>query len=101
MMNGAKTKDALGSEATVAVGREMEEWVGPGVDEKAASLENAASATDKKEEAILEACRKRDLCALRQLAESPGGFLSDAIRQQACECPSDGVGCTVLRLTLS
>ncbi|KAA8635877.1 hypothetical protein SMACR_01716 [Sordaria macrospora] len=37
----------------------------------------------EKEEAILKACKQRDLTKLRALAESHGGFLSDEIRQQA------------------
>ncbi|KAK3688140.1 rab-GTPase-TBC domain-containing protein [Podospora appendiculata] len=36
-----------------------------------------------REHAILEACRWRDLRGLRALAEQPGGFLTDNIRQQA------------------
>ncbi|KAK3398661.1 rab-GTPase-TBC domain-containing protein [Sordaria brevicollis] len=37
----------------------------------------------EKEEAILKACKRRDLTKLRELAESQGGFLNDEIRQQA------------------
>jgi hypothetical protein len=48
--------------------------------EKTAS--HAASQHDK-ESAILEACRWRNLDALRALAESPGGFITDKTRQQA------------------
>lgn len=39
-----------------------------------------------KEHAILDACRWKNLDALRSLAESPGGFLTDRVRQQACKC---------------
>lgn len=39
----------------------------------------------EKEEAILKACKQRDLTKLRALAESHGGFLNDEIRQQACK----------------
>lgn len=39
----------------------------------------------EKEEAILRACKQRDLIKLRELAESQGGFLNDEIRQQACK----------------
>lgn len=46
---------------------------------------NHNDATSEKERAILEACRWRNLGDLRALAESPGGFLTDEIRQQACE----------------
>ena len=44
-----------------------------------------ASSHSEKEEAILKACQWRDLEALKVLAESPGGFMTDAIRQQACK----------------
>lgn len=37
----------------------------------------------EKEEAVLKACKQRDLTKLRELAESQGGFLNDEIRQQA------------------
>ncbi|KAK4231289.1 rab-GTPase-TBC domain-containing protein [Podospora fimiseda] len=40
-------------------------------------------ALDEKKAAILEACKLRDLAALTALAESSGGFLTDAIRQEA------------------
>jgi hypothetical protein len=66
----------------------MEESTEPSLDEKTVmhnGTADAADATDKKREAILEACRQRDLDSLRALAESPGGFLADDIRQQACE----------------
>ncbi len=42
----------------------------------------------RKKATILEACRTGDLDSLRALAESPGGFLADSIRQQACKCRS-------------
>ena len=38
----------------------------------------------EKEEAILKACKVRDLAKLRELSESQGGFLNDEIRQKAC-----------------
>jgi transposase len=57
----------------------------PGLDKKTANHSNATNTADKKKEEILEACRRRDLSALRALAESPGGFLTDSIRQQACK----------------
>ncbi|KAL2132792.1 hypothetical protein VTI74DRAFT_3386 [Chaetomium olivicolor] len=53
------------------------------LDEKAANHNGSAGAVDIKKEAILEACRQRDSVALRALAESKGGFLTDALRQQA------------------
>lgn len=58
------------------------------VDGDAALLEKTASHANshsEKEEAILRACKWRDLEALQTLAESPGGFLTDDIRQQACK----------------
>lgn len=55
------------------------------IDEKAAILEKSRHANDEKKEAILEACRTRDLDALTALAESRGGFLTDSLRQQACK----------------
>lgn len=63
----------------------MEEPTEPSLDEKTIKLNGTTDATDKKKDAILEACRQRDLGALRALAESPGGFLTDDIRQQACK----------------
>lgn len=53
--------------------------------EKVASLEKSQHANDEKKEAILEACRTRDLDTLTALAESRGGFLTDSLRQQACK----------------
>ncbi|KAL2120507.1 hypothetical protein VTJ04DRAFT_4534 [Mycothermus thermophilus] len=38
---------------------------------------------ERQKEAILQACRNRDLDALRDLAESRGGFLTDELRAQA------------------
>jgi hypothetical protein len=64
----------------------MEEPIEPSLDEKTASHNDAAHADDEKKKAILEACSQRDLDALRALAESRGGFLTDSIRQQACKC---------------
>jgi TBC1 domain family member 20 len=63
----------------------MEESTEPVLDEKTVGHNGTADAADKKREAILEACGQRDLGALRALAESPGGFLTDDIRQQACK----------------
>lgn len=42
---------------------------------------------EKKAQAILDACNCKNLGDLRVLAESPGGFLTDSLRQQACEYP--------------
>jgi hypothetical protein len=58
------------------------------VDGDAALLETTvshASSHSEKEEVILRACKWRDLDSLKALAESPGGFLTDDIRQQACK----------------
>ncbi|KAK3306629.1 rab-GTPase-TBC domain-containing protein [Chaetomium strumarium] len=55
----------------------------PSRDKKTANHSNTTSTADKKKEELLEACRRRDLSALRALAESRGGFLADSIRQQA------------------
>ncbi|KAL2189526.1 hypothetical protein L209DRAFT_769652 [Thermothelomyces heterothallicus CBS 203.75] len=64
----------------------MEEPLEPSHDEKSTSRDNSAHGADRKKEVILKACSSRDLDALRALAESPGGFLTDSIRQQACKC---------------
>lgn len=37
-----------------------------------------------KEDEILDACRRRDIEELQSLAELPGGFVTDELRQQAC-----------------
>ena len=58
----------------------------PSLDEKGVNHKSATHATDEKKKAILEACSQRDLDALRALAQSPGGFLADSIRQRACKC---------------
>ncbi|KAK0629773.1 rab-GTPase-TBC domain-containing protein [Bombardia bombarda] len=47
------------------------------------ALLEKASEDRGKEHAILEACRWRNLGDLRALAESPGGLLTDSLRQQA------------------
>lgn len=41
--------------------------------------------TPLKQDEILDACRRRDIAELQRLADAPGGFLSDELRQQACE----------------
>ncbi|KAL1838354.1 hypothetical protein VTJ49DRAFT_2785 [Mycothermus thermophilus] len=43
----------------------------------------AVDHNDGKKATILGACKNRDLEALRELAESPGGFLTDTLREQA------------------
>ncbi|KAK4666901.1 GTPase-activating protein gyp8 [Podospora pseudopauciseta] len=51
------------------------------IDEKPPDPKDEAAEQKKKE--ILKACKTRDFAALRTLAASPGGFLTDTIRQQA------------------
>lgn len=41
----------------------------------------------KKANKILDACRYRDVAQLKELALSEGGFLSDGLREEACEQP--------------
>jgi hypothetical protein len=38
---------------------------------------------------IIDACRRRDIEGLQALAESPGGFIRDDLRQHACEFCDD------------
>lgn len=38
-----------------------------------------------KEDEVLDACTRRDIEHLQALALSPGGFVTDELRQQACE----------------
>ena len=63
----------------------MEEPTESSLNEKTVTHNGTADAADKKRAAILEACSQRDLDSLRALAESPGGFLADDIREQACK----------------
>lgn len=68
----------------------MEEPLEPALDEKTPNHSHKPDddvSNASKKEAILKACEDRDLAALRELAESPGGFLADSIRQKACKCP--------------
>lgn len=51
----------------------------PGAAESNAQLE------ELKAQEIVDACRRRDIEGLQALAESPGGFIRDGLRQQACE----------------
>ncbi|KAK5653858.1 hypothetical protein OQA88_7782 [Cercophora sp. LCS_1] len=51
---------------------------------------NHLDAGNEKERAILEACKWRNLDALRALAESSGGFLTDNLRQQASQANEAG-----------
>lgn len=44
-----------------------------------------AQLEESKAQEIVEACRRRDIEGLQALAESPGGFIRDDLRQQACE----------------
>lgn len=52
-----------------------------GTDEKEAS---SIDASKTKAELIVEACKWRNISELRELAISPGGFLTDELRRQAC-----------------
>ncbi|KAK4126345.1 hypothetical protein N657DRAFT_662605 [Parathielavia appendiculata] len=61
----------------------MDDSIEPSHDEKTANENGLSDAEDDKKDFILEACRQRDLDALRIIAQSPGGFLTDSIRQQA------------------
>lgn len=40
-----------------------------------------------KEARIVDACERWDVQKLQALAESPGGFLTDEVRQDACKLP--------------
>jgi hypothetical protein len=51
----------------------------------ASSAENGSLEESAKRIAILDACKNRDLEALRDLAISEGGLLSDTIRHEACK----------------
>lgn len=42
--------------------------------------------TDK-EARIVDACERWDIQELQALAQSPGGFLTDELRQDACQLP--------------
>jgi hypothetical protein len=64
----------------------MEDPIEPSLDEKTAHYSGTSDAAeDKRKGIILQACRQRDLDALRDIAQSSGGFLTDTIRQQACK----------------
>lgn len=39
----------------------------------------------QKEDEVLDACERRDVKQLQALAQSRGGFVTDELRQQACE----------------
>ncbi|ROW05668.1 hypothetical protein VMCG_05271 [Cytospora schulzeri] len=52
----------------------------PVIDKEAEAKAQIYSA---KRDKILDACRRRDIEELQSLAESPGGFLTDGLRQQA------------------
>ncbi|KAK4181886.1 putative TBC1 domain family member 20 [Triangularia setosa] len=68
----------LGPEAEPADEKPIDEKP---IDEKTTNRKDEA--VERKKRAILEACKTRDFAALRALAASPGGFLTDTIRQQA------------------
>jgi hypothetical protein len=47
--------------------------------------ESTAQLEEAKAHKITEACRRRDIEGLQALAESPGGFIRNELRQQACK----------------
>jgi hypothetical protein len=47
---------------------------------------------DAKATAILEACKWKDVEALRAFATSEGGLISDDVRRQACSCHPERSG---------
>lgn len=47
--------------------------------------QNSAADTEAKVDRITQACRDRDLCALRELAAAEGGLINDDLRRTACE----------------
>lgn len=49
------------------------------------ATESNAQLEEFKAQEIVDACRRRDIEGLQALAESPGGFIRDELRQQACE----------------
>lgn len=59
----------------------------PQVEESPADAESRhASGTDRSESArILDACERKDIDELRDMAIAPGGFLSDPLRSRACK----------------
>lgn len=52
---------------------------------QAEGTDSNARLEELKAQEIIDACRRRDIEALQALAESPGGFIRDELRQQACE----------------
>jgi hypothetical protein len=44
-------------------------------------------ATSEKTGKILDACKRKDVARLCELAESPAGLVSDALRREACKYP--------------
>ncbi len=57
----------------------------------ASSEASEESIDHEKELLILDACRWRNLDQLRALSESPGGFLTDDLRREACKEPVIGL----------
>lgn len=52
-------------------------------------VDENASTRDYKQTRILDACSRKNIHVLQFLAVSRGGFLSDAIRRQACKFPAE------------
>lgn len=67
---------------------EDEEIASLAADETKPRDDDEAELRKAKAQVILDACQRRDLDALRDLAISDGGFLSDTLRQRACELTS-------------
>lgn len=64
---------------------EKEAWDGPQPSQPSLDEGEPQPRRDPKEDVILDACRRRDIAELQFLAESPGGFLTDQLREEACE----------------
>ena len=61
----------------------MDGYDEPTLVEKTAGSEDTT--VSDRERAIIDACKWRNLEQLRIIAESPGGFLTDNLRQLACK----------------
>lgn len=74
----------------ISIMDEDEKFDGPSAVEKTDMLDKAGvfeyDKISEREHEILEACRLGDLEKLRDIAESPGGFMMDRLRQSACKC---------------
>lgn len=59
----------------------------------AQALEDETAENRAKALVILDACSRQDIGDLKELAVSKGGFLSDAIRREACKSNYPGPVC--------